>query len=194
MTLSAGTIFWVVVLANLIPLFAPRWFRYTPPKEAFVAWDRSVVWIRVSEIAVIAVYVADVYFWRWTFPLTPWPRAVAITGLLVTLPGVALTIWSKVCLGNFFSTTLGIKRDHQLLTTGPYRFVRHPMYSGLLLVILGGALVYNSGAAVVLLLVPFAGFFYWQSAIEEKLFAAHFGEAHARYRAATGRLLPRLRG
>ena len=187
----AGTLFWVIVL-GLLPAFAPRWFHYVPPDEAFVGWDRQVIWIRLSEFAAIFIYIADVYFWRWNFLLTPWPQVAAIVGLVLALAGVILTVWTKRCLGAFFSTTLGVKRDHQVIQTGPYRWVRHPMYSSLLLVILGGALVYNSGAVIVLLAIPFAGFFYWQSAVEERLLVKHLGEAYLQYRARTGRLVPRL--
>jgi protein-S-isoprenylcysteine O-methyltransferase Ste14 len=66
------------------------------------------------------------------------------------------------------------------------------MYTGLLLVLLGGALVYNSGAVALLLLAPFCGLFYCHSVIEERLLTAHLGDAYSQYRAATGRLFPRL--
>jgi protein-S-isoprenylcysteine O-methyltransferase Ste14 len=188
----AGTLFWVIVLAGLLPAFAPRWFHHVPLDEAFVAWDRQVVWIRLSEVATILLYIADVYVWRWTFPLTPWPGGATVAGLALALAGVILTVWTRRCLGAFFSTTLGVKRDHQVIKTGPYRWVRHPMYSSLLLVILGGALVYNSGAVVVLLALPFTTFFYWQSAVEERLLVKRLGEAYLQYRASTGRLVPRV--
>ena len=189
---TAGAAFWIIVLVGLVPLFVFRYRSLTLPDKAFVAWDRNVIWVRLVEWADIFLYLAVVYHWDWDFPLTRYPRAAAAAGLFVTLPGVAVTAWSKIALGEWFSTTLGVKPGHQVITRGPYRFVRHPMYSGLLLVLLGGALVYNSGAVLVLLFAPFCAMFYWQSIIEERLLAAHLGEGYSQYRAATGRLLPRL--
>lgn len=186
------TLFWVLVLLGLGPLFFRLPSNWEHPDQAFVAWDRRIIRIRLAEFSAIVVYLLDVYLVGWSFPLTPWPHTTPLAGLAVTLLGVIIAAWSKIRLGANFSTTLGVRREHQLITTGPYRLVRHPIYTGLLLVILGGALVYNTGAALVLLVLPFYGFFYWQSVVEEKLLAGHFGEAYTRYRATTGRLLPRL--
>lgn len=192
MRFSAGAVFWTVVLAGLVPLFVLRYRSLTLPGKAFVAWDRTVIWVRLAEWADIFLYLAVIYRWRWNFALTRHTRAAAAVGLIVTLLGVILTAWSKIVLGAWFSTTLGVKPGHQVVTRGPYRLVRHPMYSGLLLVLLGGALVYNSDAVLLLLCAPFCGLFYWQSVIEERLLAAHFGDAFSQYRGATGRLFPHL--
>ena len=192
MMLRPATLFWGMVLLVLVPAFAWRPGRVMHPDKAFVAWSRQIIAIRLSEFAVIFLYIGNVYGWRWDFSLTSVPNVAAWAGLVVALAGVVLTLWSKVRLGAYFSTTLGVKKDHQLITSGPYARIRHPIYTGLLLVIVGGALVYNSGAALILLAVPFSAFFYWQSVVEEKLLVDHFGEAYSRYREATGRLFPRL--
>ncbi len=188
-----GVLFWTIVLVGLAPFFL-RYRSLTPPSKAFIAWDRQVIAIRLAEWVTILFYLGTVYYWRWSLPLTSHARAAAVAGLAVTAAGAALASWSKVVLGDFFSTTLGVKKDHQVITSGPYRWVRHPIYTGLLLVVVGGALVYDSGTALLLLAVPFCAFFYWQSVLEEKLLVNHLGEAYLQYRSKTGRLLPRFPG
>ena len=186
------TLFWALVLGSLLPCFVRR--PETNPSRTFAAWDRRVIFIRLAELATIFLFLGTVYVWRWSFPITRWEREAAAAGWVLTVTGLALIVWSRVELGRFFSTTLGVKRDHQVITGGPYRWVRHPMYTGFLALFAGGALVHNSGAALALLAAPFWGFFYWQSVVEERLLADRLGDAYCEYRARTGRLLPRLLG
>ncbi|MBI3693785.1 MAG: isoprenylcysteine carboxylmethyltransferase family protein [Acidobacteria bacterium] len=196
------TLFWVVVLGSLLPCFLRR--PETNPSKTFAAWDRRVVvirlaaWdrrvvvIRLAEFVVIVLFLGTVYLWHWSFPITRFEREAAAAGWVLTMVGLVFIVWSRIELGRFFSITLGVKRDHQVITGGPYCWVRHPMYTGFLALLAGGALVHNSGTALLFLAAPFWGFFYWQSVVEEKLLVDQLGEAYLRYRARTGCLLPRL--
>ncbi len=186
------TLFWAIVLIGVVPFYVRLPERRWRPDEVFAAWDRAIIRIRAAEWAAILVYLATVYVWPWNFPLTPYPRAAPVAGLILTAGGAFLSTWSKVRLGAWFSTTLGVKRDHQLIDTGPYALARHPIYTGLALVLLGGTLVYNRGPALLFLFLPFCAFFYWQSVVEERLLVNHFGDAYRRYRERIGRLLPRI--
>src|SRR5712692_728430 len=186
------TLFWAIVLIGVVPFYVRLPERRWRPDEVFAAWDRAIIRIRAAEWAAILVYLATVYIWPWNFPLTPWSRAAAVAGLILTAGGAFLSTWSKVRLGVWFSTTLGVKRDHQLIDTGPYALVRHPIYTSLDLVLLGGTLVYNRGPALLLLFLPFCAFFYWQSVVEQRLLLNPFGDAYRRYRDRTGRLLPQI--
>ncbi len=186
------TLFWVLVLGSLLPCFARR--PDTNPSKTFAAWDRRVIVIRLTEFATILFFLGTVYFWHWSVPITRFAREAAAPGWALTVAGLVVIVWSRIELGRFFSTTLGVKRDHQVITGGPYRWVRHPMYTGFLALLSGGALVHNSGTALLLLAAPFWGFFHWQSVVEEKLLVDQLGEAYLRYRARTGRLLPLVEG
>ena len=186
----ATTTFWISVLVLLSPLYLRLFL--SRHRRPFVARSRWIILIRLAELSDVALFLAAVYRWRWNFPLTSFPLIAAFAGLLLAAAGAALASWSKLRLGALFSTTLGVKQGHEIVSGGPYAWVRHPMYTGLLLVMLGGALVYNSGVALVLLVLPFCGFFYWQSALEERLLVAHLGDAYLRYRQITGRFLPRI--
>jgi protein-S-isoprenylcysteine O-methyltransferase Ste14 len=187
----ARTAFWIITLAGLSPLYL-RLFD-SRHRRPFVARSRWIILIRFAELTTVSLFLAVMVGRHWDFPLTRFSAAAAAAGLILAAWGAFLTSWAKIRLGAQFSTTLGVKQGHQLISVGPYAWVRHPIYTGLLLVLLGGALVYNSGAVLVLLAAPFCCFFYCQSAVEEKLLLAHFGDEYRRYRARTGWLLPRIR-
>jgi protein-S-isoprenylcysteine O-methyltransferase Ste14 len=186
----ARTLFWVIVLTILSPLYLRMFLSRN--QRPFLARSRWIILIRLAEFSDVFLFLAAAYRWGWNFALTPAPRAAAAVGLILGAAGAGLATWSKFRLGAFFSTSLGVKEGHEVITTGPYAWVRHPMYTGLLLVMLGGALVYNSGLALAMLLLPFCVFFFWQSALEEKLLLIQLGESYRRYRQSTGRFLPRL--
>ncbi len=115
--------------------------------------------------------------------------ALAVAGTLLVFLGAGLALWARLRLGRWFTGTLGVKVGHELASDGPYAVTRHPMYTGLLAMLLGAALAWDSLltlALAVLMVVPFA----IQARIEEPLLEAHFGEAYREYRRRVPRLLP----
>jgi hypothetical protein len=115
--------------------------------------------------------------------------ALALLGVLLAATGALLASSAKRALGGLFTANLGVKEDHALITTGPYALVRHPIYLGILLFVLGTGLVFDRGA-VILLAVALVPCFLVQAGIEERIFAAHFGAQHADYRARVPAVLP----
>jgi protein-S-isoprenylcysteine O-methyltransferase Ste14 len=116
-------------------------------------------------------------------------EALALAGTVLVFLGAGLALWARLRLGRWFTGTLGVKVGHELASDGPYAVTRHPMYTGLLVMLLGAALAWNSLltlALAVLMVVPFA----IQARIEEPLLEAHFGEAYRDYRRRVPRLLP----
>ena len=117
--------------------------------------------------------------------------AVRWTGVVVLAIGVVLRLWPMFVLGRRFSGLVAIQPGHVLVTDGPYRHIRHPSYLGMILGLIGWALVFRSsvslGAGVL-------GFPLLAARIEseEALLAAHFGDAFAAYHQRTWRLLPGL--
>lgn len=122
--------------------------------------------------------------------LPPWLRW---TGAVVTACGSALVAWTHRTLGRNWSGVLEIHTDHTLVTEGPYRHVRHPMYSAFflsgigLLLLTANALVgvVNLGAILVMYLL--------RAPAEEAMMVDHFGDEYRAYMQRTGRLVPRLR-
>lgn len=121
-------------------------------------------------------------------PDVPW--TFWLGGTLVA-SGIAIAIWARVHLGGNWSGTVTLKRGHTLIREGPYRFVRHPIYAGLLLAVLGTAIsqgAWRGLAAVALMTLAFLR----KIALEERFLRARFGREYERYRAALPALIPRL--
>lgn len=124
---------------------------------------------------------------RWV-PESDWIRAAAI---VLVATGIALAIWARRHIGEFWSARVTLKVDHQLIQSGPYARVRHPIYSGILLAMIGTALFIGEWRAVIGVVLIFLA--HWMKARrEEKLLESQFGQAYAEYRKRTGSLIPRL--
>lgn len=117
--------------------------------------------------------------------------ALQVAGVVLTYLGLPLTIWSRARLGRFWSAVVALKRDHRLIQSGPYRVVRHPLYSGIILAAIGLALcvtTWSSLLGAALLLICFER----RAHKEDALLATEFGAEFEAYRQRTGRLIPRM--
>lgn len=109
-------------------------------------------------------------------------------GAVVFAAGIALAIWARVHLGRNWGMPMTQKAEPELVTSGPYRFLRHPIYSGLLAAILGTALTTN---VIGLIIVAILGaYFYYSASVEEKNLTATFPAAYPEYRNRTRMLIP----
>jgi protein-S-isoprenylcysteine O-methyltransferase Ste14 len=119
-------------------------------------------------------------------------HAVGIAGVVVTWAGILLAIWARWHLGQYWSGRITIKEDHKLIRTGPYARLRHPIYSGLDLAVIGSTIAIDQWRCLVGLCIIMVGF--WIKAKrEEALLAAQFGAYFQEHLRSTGFLLPRLR-
>ena len=115
---------------------------------------------------------------------------LAAIGAAVFASGIALAIWARVHLGRNWGMPMTQKAEPELVTSGPYRFVRHPIYSGLLTAMLGTVLVNNLlGLIVVAVLV---GYFSYCGTVEERNLVSTFPAAYPQYRGRTKMLIPFL--
>jgi protein-S-isoprenylcysteine O-methyltransferase Ste14 len=118
--------------------------------------------------------------------------AIRALGVALTGMGIFLMIWARRHLGHYWSDKVEIKTDHQLVSTGPYTRLRHPIYTGMLLGIAGTALAvgeWRGLAAFVLLLTNYV----IKARQEERILSQKFGPAFQEYERRTGFLIPRLR-
>ncbi len=114
---------------------------------------------------------------------------VRLLGFVVSLYAAGMLLWAAATLGRFLVPQAVVLPDHDLVTSGPYRFVRHPAYSGDLALWLGAAL--GTANAILLLLWPVSVFgTYLQTRQEDALLASKFGAAYESYAKRTGRFLP----
>jgi protein-S-isoprenylcysteine O-methyltransferase Ste14 len=116
-------------------------------------------------------------------------NAVASTiGVIVTAAGIAFFVWGRQQLGRNWSQTVSAKEGHELVATGPYRHVRHPMYAGGIVACVGSAIV--AGGAFVFLLIFLTPIFIWRAGAEDRLLARQFPNEFAAYKARTKALIP----
>lgn len=110
-------------------------------------------------------------------------------GAALVAAGIAVAIWARVHLAGNWSGTVTLKEDHSLTRDGPYRFARHPIYTGLLLAILGSAIAEGEWRGLVGLgLITLS--FLRKISIEEQFLTAQFGDAYLRYRQEVPALIP----
>jgi len=122
------------------------------------------------------------------------PRNIWLDGLAVLLTGAGITfaIWARFYIGENWSSAVSIKIGHQLIRTGPYAWVRHPIYSGLLLATIGTALARREPRGVFAVLLLSLGFWI-KSRMEEGFMQKAFGREYQEYIRSTGALIPWLR-
>jgi protein-S-isoprenylcysteine O-methyltransferase Ste14 len=186
---AAQVVWWASAVVGLLA------FRDTLPLTA----GRRTRWVErrggarlglaAVEVGAVALYLL-VARGRW--PLARADVAVAalaLAGALLTAAGALLAIRAKRALGRDFSATFGVKEGHTLVTTGPYALVRHPIYTGLLTVAVGSALVWNDAALLAVAAVVAASFVA-HVRVEEELFVRHFGDAYRDYQRTTPALVP----
>jgi protein-S-isoprenylcysteine O-methyltransferase Ste14 len=113
-------------------------------------------------------------------------------GILLMFLGVLVRQWAIAILGRFFSLTVQIVEDHKVVEKGPYRLVRHPSYTGVLITFIGLGLAVQSGGALLVLLVVFGVSFGYRMLVEERTLLSELGPDYASYMKRTKRLIPFL--
>jgi protein-S-isoprenylcysteine O-methyltransferase Ste14 len=113
---------------------------------------------------------------------------VQVIGAVVFAAGLGLAVWARVYLGANWGMPRTRKEEPELVTSGPYRFVRHPIYSGILLGILGTALATNLWWLVALVIV--GAYFIYSARVEEGIMANTFPTTYPSYRMHTKMLIP----
>jgi protein-S-isoprenylcysteine O-methyltransferase Ste14 len=104
--------------------------------------------------------------------------------------GIAFRQWAIAVLGRFFSAAVRVQQDQTVVDTGPYRYVRHPSYTGALLIFVGLGLALQSWGAILVLAMIFAVAFGYRMHVEEEALISELGEAYISYSRRTKRLIP----
>ena len=119
-----------------------------------------------------------------------WLPVSKIVGLVLMIIGFAIAFTALFTLKKFYASTLVTRVDHRLITHGIYRFVRHPVYLGVLLICVVALPVYSSSARGFLILSLLIPIVLGRIRMEEKLLTEHFGDAYREYKASTRKLIP----
>jgi protein-S-isoprenylcysteine O-methyltransferase Ste14 len=150
-------------------------------------WFASSFLIGIPIVLVVSgvVPMAD---WRSLTIHTYWVR---LPGLVILLAGTAFTLWARISLGVMWSGVPTVKEGHELHTSGPYGVTRHPIYTGILTMLLGSTLLAGGGQWIVTFPV-FLILLEIKLHIEERLMLAEFPDAYPRYREQVPQLIPGL--
>ncbi len=149
---------------------------------------RKLVWI-LSAIAFDGAWLPVIFGFGKLFVLGAWLTWV---GVVVMISGVAFRQYAINSLGKFFTATVQIRKNHQLIKDGPYHHIRHPSYLGLLILALGnGVALANWISLLLCIALPTIGIIR-RIKVEEKELYRHFGEQYQDYRKSTWRLIPHV--
>lgn len=157
----------------------------------------EVIWVGGALVAAfwsIGVLLGPAYAYHWpALPDFPGSWAVQVLGFLVSMGGGLLFFSATRALGRYMTPQIQVREGHELIQEGPYRTIRHPVYTAIVTGAIGEAILYLSPvlALITLLLIGMARY---RARLEEKLLSSPeaFGSAYADYQARTGRFLPRV--
>jgi protein-S-isoprenylcysteine O-methyltransferase Ste14 len=113
---------------------------------------------------------------------------LAGVGLALWVAGLGLAVWARLYIGRNWGMPMTRRENPDLVTTGPYRFIRHPIYSGIILAFIGTALA--STLAGLIAVAVLAGFFIFSASREEQFLAQEFPDTYPGYKARTKMLIP----
>jgi protein-S-isoprenylcysteine O-methyltransferase Ste14 len=145
----------------------------------------------VANLAAVGLYLPSLLVFSGS-PAGLTALLLASSGSLLAVAGVALVLRSRAELGPAWSFVPKADQVTGLVTTGPYRLVRHPIYLGLALLVMGEALAFGSWPALMIVLSGIVPTLAWRARAEEKLLSRTFGERYAAYRQRTRMMIPGL--
>jgi protein-S-isoprenylcysteine O-methyltransferase Ste14 len=151
---------------------------------------------RILRVFVFVIAIALLSITRIPLPwlyLQLWPTGLWSfwLGAAITIAGLLFAIWARVHLGRNWSRSVTIKQDHELITTGPYGVVRHPIYTGILTGFLGMAIAMSQVRGFIVFVLIFL-VLWIKLSIEEQWMRSQFGETYATYAHKTAALVPYL--
>ena len=183
-SLLAAILFWATLG---VWVFAGSRGRRAPGE---VQRDRGTAVLIIGSIVVaIGLAIAAVSsFEALAIPIARWPLFVA--GLLVEWTGIGLAWWATRTLGRFYRPVVTIYEDHEVVTSGPYRYVRHPIYSGAMVVMVGVGLALGNWLSLALcILLPLAAYVA-RIRVEEGALEDALGDRYRQYEQGKARLVP----
>ncbi len=148
--------------------------------------QNSVLLILSLSVLAIAIPVVE---WGYFHPDRHHSIWLALGSTIVVL-GTGLRIWAIQTLGRFFTATVQIQDEHQLIQHGPFRYIRHPSYTGALFTAIGGAIVLEAWWGLLAAAGCMAYAYYVRITAEERALIGKFGEKYIAYQRKSSRLIP----
>jgi protein-S-isoprenylcysteine O-methyltransferase Ste14 len=175
-------------------LFAVYWLvsalkrKKTKQRESIL---QRLVYIAPIFIAVFLLYNPRTDFGFLGIYFVPRTLEVQWIGVAVMVVGLAIAVWARVHLGTNWSGVVTLKEGHELIRTGPYRNIRHPIYTGILIGFLGSAIVNGQVRGLIAMAVVWLSFFI-KARREEKFLTQEFGPKFEEHRQDTGMFFPKI--
>lgn len=186
-----------LVLAVLLLMSAGTRLYYQRNRRRF---ETVVIKHEKREKILIAFFgfgLIPILFYLLTSRLKPFnfslPARIRWLGVGLIFVGNLLFIWSHRALGRNWTPFLEIRKEHTLVTNGPYRFVRHPMYVAISLIGIGVSLLSANWVVALSYMLPMTNMYLFRISDEEKMMTEQFGDEYRKYMQNTGRLIPKLR-
>jgi len=130
-----------------------------------------------------------VSWWGMNERIWPYNQPMLFLAYALTLAGLATLIWARWSLGRNWSAIVTFREQHELVQHGPHRFVRHPIYTGMMLMVAGTATVLGNSAGLMSVVICFLGH-WWKLRREEALLTRHFPETYPDYMSRTKAIIP----
>lgn len=146
---------------------------------------RRTIWITIAIFNNLGIIIAILS----NFHLSSY-SVVPFIGLLIILAGMILRFIAVWSLGSFFTVNVTIRKDHKIIQTGLYKFIRHPSYSGSLISFFGFGIALNNWISLIVITIPIVIAFMNRIKIEEALLTEQFGLEYKEYMKRTYRLIP----
>jgi protein-S-isoprenylcysteine O-methyltransferase Ste14 len=173
-------------------LFSVIWLVAAAATKRTIYHENGVRRLRYLILLVVAFLLLTKRY-RLPYPLNV--RVIPATGTvewiaaILCLAGLAFCLWARATLGRNWSGTITLKEGHELIERGPYRFVRHPIYTGLMAMFLATSIAFGHVGGLVAVILAFASFWIkWSE--EEKLMRQHFPEQYRSYEQRVKRIIP----
>jgi len=178
----------VVLWYVLALVWLVMWFGMKRAKRSETPWER------VQHVVPVLVSFWLLFERQWPLldlRLLPETPGVLWAGVLVTALGVGIGVWARLSLGTNWSGMVTLKRDHELVRTGLYKRIRHPIYTGILAGFLGTELIKGQVRGLLGFLILWLSF-YFKARREENFLRQEFGEGFEEHARHTGMFLPKL--
>jgi protein-S-isoprenylcysteine O-methyltransferase Ste14 len=169
-------------------LYIPALLTGAPAERRSSRYFRQSVMILLLALIAVTIlnwYDPDLFLIR----VVPDTIATSIAGVLLTAIGLGFAGWARVHLGRFWSGEVMIKIGHQLVRTGPYQFVRNPMYTGILIAFVGAAIAIGELYAFVAVGIGAMGI-WMKIKAEEEILLEQFGGEYLQYQREVRRIIP----
>lgn len=150
--------------------------------------DRSSILVILIMTSVSVV--AAVSEWAYSLNAVEYSFSVTVLGALLLIGGISIRVWAIQTLGKHFTATVTLTDGHRLVTSGPYRWVRHPSYLGAFMAIIGCAVFLNAPWATVIAALSMTIAYYLRIGVEEKMLIEYFGPQYQEYIKRSKRIIP----